>query len=76
MRRFEEGIRRELRYPSGAWRVDETYVRGAYLYRAVDSARETIEFMPSTRDLLAAKVFLRLNGCQVYLAWVQAYASN
>ena len=33
----------------------------AYLYRAVDSAGETIEFMLSPkRDLIAAKLFLRL----------------
>jgi transposase-like protein len=33
----------------------------AYLYRAVDSAGETIEFMLSpNRDLIAAKLFLRL----------------
>jgi hypothetical protein len=48
-----------------SWRVDETYVRVAgncaYLYRAVDSAGETIEFMISPkRDLTAAKLFLRL----------------
>ena len=34
--------------------------RWAYLYRAVDSAGETIEFMLSPhRDLMAAKLFLR-----------------
>jgi transposase-like protein len=33
----------------------------AYLYRAVDSAGETIDFMLSpNRDLIAAKLFLRL----------------
>jgi len=45
--------------------VDETYVRvagtWAYLYRAVDSAGDTIDFMLSPkRDLPAAKLFLRL----------------
>jgi IS6 family transposase len=36
----------------------------AYLYRAVDSAGETIEFMLSPkRDLIAAKLFLRLALC-------------
>ena len=44
--------------------MDETYVKVAgtwtYLYRAVDSAGETIEFMLSPkRDLVAAKLFLR-----------------
>ena len=58
-------IRREIRSPNRSWRVDETYVkiagRWAYLYRAVDSAGETIEFMLSPkRDLIAAKLFLRL----------------
>ena len=43
----------------------KTYVKvagnWAYLYRAVDSAGETIEFMLSPkRDLIAAKLFLRL----------------
>src|SRR5262249_34051577 len=43
--------RRTLRSP-GSW---------AYLYRAVDSAGETSEFMLSPkRDLTAAKLFLRL----------------
>jgi IS6 family transposase len=41
--------------------VDETYIkiadRWAYLYRAVDSAGETIEFMLSPKwDLIAAKL--------------------
>jgi transposase, IS6 family len=44
-------IRREMRHPSRSWRVDETYVKvagkWASLYRAVDSAGETIEFMLS-----------------------------
>ena len=58
-------IRREIRRPNRSWRVDETYIkvaaRSAYLYRAVDSAGETIEFMLSPkRDLIAAKLFLRL----------------
>jgi transposase-like protein len=58
-------IRRELRHPNRSWRVDETYVRVAgrwtYLYRAVDSTGETIDFMLSPkRDAIAAKTFLRL----------------
>ena len=53
---LNQRIRRELRRPNRSWRVDETYVRvagnWAYLYRAVDSAGETIEFMLSPkRDL-------------------------
>ena len=62
---LSQRIRREIRRPNRSWRVDETYVRvagnWAYLYRAVDSAGETIEFMLSPkRDLTAAKLFLRL----------------
>ena len=58
-------IRHELRHPNRSWRVDETYVRVAgrwtYLYRAVDSTGQTIEFMLSPkRDTIAAKHFFRL----------------
>ena len=62
---LNQRIRRELRRPNRSWRVDETYIKVAgnwtYLYRAVDSAGKTIEFMLSPkRDLIAAKLFLRL----------------
>lgn len=62
---LNQRIRRELRPANRSWRVDETYLKvagsWAYLYRAVDSAGETIEFMLSPkRDLIAAKMFLRL----------------
>ena len=62
---LNQRLRRELRRPNRSWRVDETYVRVAgqwtYLYRAVDSAGDTIDFMLSPkRDLTAAKLFLRL----------------
>lgn len=54
-----------MRHRNRSWRVDETYVTvagaWAYLYRAIDSSGETIEFMLSPkRDLVAAKLFLRL----------------
>ena len=57
-------VRRELRKPNRSWRVDETYIRVAgvwtYLYRAVDSTGETIDFMLSpTRDAVTAKHFLQ-----------------
>ena len=47
-----------------SWRVDETYLRVAgkwtYLYRAVDSEGNTIDFfLSSTRDAHAAKMFLQ-----------------
>ena len=58
-------IRRDTRTPNRSWRVDETYVRVAgawtYLYRAVDSTGETIDFMLSPkRDAVAAKHFLQM----------------
>jgi transposase, IS6 family len=56
--------RPELRNTNRSWRVDETYCRVAgkwtYLYRAVDSAGDTIEFLLSAkRDAVAAKRFLQ-----------------
>jgi transposase, IS6 family len=62
---LNQRLRRELRHPNGSWRVDETYVRlsgrWVYLYRAVDSTGDTIDFMLSpNRDLIAAKHFLQL----------------
>jgi len=62
---LDQRLRRERRHPNRSWRVDETYVRVAgnwvYLYRAVDSTGDTIEFMLSpNRDLVAAKHFLQL----------------
>lgn len=54
-----------MRHPNRSWRVDETYIRVAgqwiYLYRAVDSAGQTIDFLLSPkRDRIAAKGFLQL----------------
>jgi transposase, IS6 family len=62
---LNQRIRREMRHPNRSWRVDETYVRVAgkwtYLYRAIDSAGDTIDFLLSpNRDLIAAKGFLQL----------------
>lgn len=56
--------RAHLRPTNDSWRVDETYieVKGEwkYLYRAVDSAGNTLEFLLSAkRDALAAKRFFR-----------------
>lgn len=54
-----------MRNPNRSRRVDETYVRVAgpwtYLYRAIDSAGNTIDFLLSPyRDAVAAKGFLQL----------------
>jgi transposase, IS6 family len=62
---LNERIRSEMRHPNRSWRVDETYVRVAgqwtYLYRAIDSGGNTIDFLLSPkRDLIAAKGFLQL----------------
>jgi transposase, IS6 family len=62
---LNERIRSEVRNPNRSWRVDETYIRVAgqwtYLYRAIDSAGNTIDFLLSPkRDQVAAKGFLQL----------------
>ena len=59
---LERRYRRELRRTNRSWRVDETYLRVAgnwiYLYRAVDSQGNTIDFLLSpNRDARAAKCF-------------------
>jgi DDE domain len=61
---LERRIRPHLRKSNGSWRVDETYVkikgRWTYLYRAVDSQGQTIDFLLSAkRDAEAAKRFFR-----------------
>jgi transposase, IS6 family len=61
---LEKRIRPHLRPTNDSYRVDETYVKikGAwkYLYRAVDSAGQTIDFLLSAkRDTKAAKRFFR-----------------
>jgi transposase, IS6 family len=62
---LNERIRSTMRHANRSWRVDETYVRVAgkwtYLYRAIDSTGNTLDFMLSPRrDLIAAKAFLQL----------------
>lgn len=61
---LEKRIRPYLRLCNGSWRVDETYIkvkgRWTYLYRAVDSRGQTIDFLLSAkRDAAAAKRFFR-----------------
>ena len=61
---LDKRIRPHLRISNGSWRVDETYVkvkgRWMYLYRAVDSHGQTIDFLLSAkRDTEAAKRFFR-----------------
>jgi len=61
---LEKRIRGHLRSCTGSWRVDETYIKvkgvWTYLYRAVDSLGQTIDFLLSPRrDAAAAKRFFR-----------------
>jgi IS6 family transposase len=66
---LNERIRSEMRHPNRSWRVHETYVRvagkWAYLYRAIDSDGNTIDFLLAPkRDLIAAEGFLQLALCR------------
>src|SRR5262245_54211023 len=61
---LEQRMRRHLKATNKSWRVDETYVRVKgrwyYLYRAIDSAGATIDFLLSARrDADAAKRLFR-----------------
>jgi transposase-like protein len=61
---LEQRLRRHLKPTNRSWRVDETYVkvrgRWCYLYRAIDSAGATIDFLLSAfRDADAAKRLFR-----------------
>jgi transposase, IS6 family len=62
---LNQRIRRHVRHVNRSWRVDETYVRVSgkwtYLYRALDSEGNTIDFMLSPyRDRISAKRILQL----------------
>lgn len=59
---LEKRCRTHLKTTTDSWRVDETYIKvkgvWTYLYRAVDSQGNTLEFLLSpTRDAEAAKRF-------------------
>ncbi|MFP3125810.1 IS6 family transposase [Ectobacillus funiculus] len=61
---LDKRIRRHLKQTNDSWRVDETYIKvkgpWIYLYRAVDSTENTIDFFLSkTRDAKSAKRFLK-----------------
>lgn len=61
---LEKRCRPHLRPTNDSWRVDETYVKikgkNRYLYRAVDSTGQTLDFLlTAKRDAAAAKRFLR-----------------
>ena len=62
---LEEVFRKRFKRPvGGSWRMDETYIKvkgkWVYLYRAVDKAGSTVNFMLSEkRDEPAARAFLK-----------------
>ena len=61
---LDERVRRHLKPTNDSWRVDETYIKvkgqWMYLYRAVDSEGNTIDFyLSKTRDKKAAKRFFK-----------------
>ncbi|RPK14786.1 hypothetical protein FH5_00221 [Priestia endophytica] len=61
---MDKRIRRHLRRTNDFWRIDETYIKvkrqWMYLYRAVDSEGNTIDFcLSKTRDQKAAKRFFK-----------------
>lgn len=60
---LDQRCRPYLKQTNDSWKVDETYVKcngkWCYLYRAVDSSDQTLDFMLSeTRDASVAKRFL------------------
>ncbi|PEZ34285.1 IS6 family transposase [Bacillus thuringiensis] len=61
---LNERIRKYVKVTNDSWRVDETYIKikgeNMYLYRAIDSKGNTIDFYLSCkRDAKAAKCFLK-----------------
>jgi transposase-like protein len=59
---LESQFRKRKKTVNGSWRMDETYIKvkgkWVYLYRAVDSCGNTIDFLLSAkRDGTAAKAF-------------------
>ncbi|MGY3418353.1 IS6 family transposase [Bacillus mycoides] len=61
---LEEKVRHHLKSTNDSWRVDETYIKvkgqWMYVYRAVDSESNTIDFyLSKSRDKQAAKRFFK-----------------
>jgi transposase, IS6 family len=60
---INQRCRKHLRSTNDSWKVDETYIKvngkSKYLYRAIDSNGQTIDFLlTAKRDAVAAKRFL------------------
>lgn len=61
---IDKRVRHRKKSVNGSWRMDETYIKlngkWVYLYRAVDSQGNTIDFLlRSRRNAVAAKAFFR-----------------
>ena len=61
---IDQEVRKRKKPVGNSWRMDETYIKvngkWVYLYRAVDSCGDTIEFLlRKRRDAAAAKAFFR-----------------
>lgn len=61
---FDKRIRRHLKQTNNSWRVDDTYIKvkgqWIYLYRAVDSSGNTIDFyLSKSRSHKDAKQFFK-----------------
>ena len=61
---IDKAVRKRKKPSGSSWRMDETYIKingkWVYLYRAVDSYGNTIEFLlRKHRDAVAAKAFFR-----------------
>ena len=61
---IDKMVRKRKKPVGSSWRMDETYIKlngsWVYLYRAVDSVGNTIDFLPGKhRDKKAAKAFFR-----------------
>ena len=68
---LDKRIRRHLKQTNDLWRADETYIKvkaqWMYLYRAVDSERNTIDFyLSKARNQKAAKRFF-IKPCGLFM---------